>query len=123
MVEEFVARGAPPKKLLMGIPMYSRGNRNYGVAKTMGEIVDENEKDATILLDSSSAGDMHWESPKLFANKVRFAVKNGLNGVFFWEIGQDYQSEELAPGGVLLEETYKVVKKFVHEEEAFAEEL
>ena len=43
------------------------------------------------------------DSPSLVRQKVDLAIKSGYKGIFFWELGQDKQHDDWAPGGMLLE--------------------
>ena len=98
----------PKSHIVVGIPAYARHGRNPGQVKTYSEVIDSLEKDeANANLKSvgekSSYKGFLFDSPKDVRQKVDIAVEGGYAGVFFWELGQDKQHADWAPGGMLLE--------------------
>lgn len=104
-VKGLIDSGCPPHKILLGIPSYGRHSKNKGDVKTFAEIADgmlvDGAKELTFPANGEWKGYL-FESPTGVQEKVAFAKKKGLAGVFFWELGQDKQ-HEIAKGGILLE--------------------
>ena len=118
-IKDFIAHGAPPEKINLGIPFYARHQRNPGEVKTFSEIVDsmKSNKKFDVSSDNATISENRkqmenikaiydgfvFDSPKRIIKKVDFAKNHGIGGIFFWEIGQDYQGEDFSTGGVLLQ--------------------
>jgi hypothetical protein len=89
----------------LGIPTYARHTQNPGSVKTFAEIVDAIEKETDLPAKFDGQNDWHglrYDSPQAVRDKVDYAKRKGLGGVFFWELGQDKQHASAA-GGMLLE--------------------
>lgn len=110
-VDKLVQSGCPTSKIMLGCPAYARHRQNPGDVKSYAELVDEREKaePSATKLERTEVDDFHTfngyvaESPKRIREKVAYARSRHLAGVFFWELGQDKQYPNLAPGGILLE--------------------
>ena len=85
-VEGMLKRGFMRHQLVLGIPGYGRNVNDLGDVKTYSEIVptilDQNE-------DSDIHDNIYFNNLKTVRKKVRYAVKQGLGGVFLWEAGHD----------------------------------
>lgn len=111
-IQLLVNANCPKSHIMIGIPAYARHGRNPGQVKTYSEVIDAMEKaDSTAELKSvaqiSSFKGFLFDSPRDVRQKVDHGVKAGHAGVFFWELGQDKQHEDWAPGGILLEAAAK----------------
>ena len=107
-IEPLVKAGCPETKIVVGIPAYARHRQNPAQVQTYSEIVDAISKvspDATLkdVAHRSSWKGFHFDSPNNVREKVHYAMDRKMAGVFFWEIGQDKQHADWAPGGILLE--------------------
>jgi len=71
-----------PKKMFLGIPMYSRKKGKPRDVLTHAEMV---ERDFPKNFDTNNC----WETSR----KSKFAQKINLGGIFFWELGQDTVDE------------------------------
>lgn len=111
-IKSFISSNAPPEKLMMGIPMYARGSKKFAMTKTMEELVEDANNNASFIVHRSSIGDLQWDNPQKIDAKVKFAIEKGIAGVFFWELGQDFMDDELGPGGILLTATAESAKKY-----------
>jgi GH18 family chitinase len=102
------AAKCPKAHVVIGIPAYARHGTNPGDVKTYSELIDSMEKqgdaDRNVITSRSDWKGYLFDSPRDVRRKVDFAMEDGYAGVFFWELGQDKQHEDLAPGGILLEE-------------------
>ena len=112
-IKSFLSSNAPPGKLVMGIPMYARDSKKFALTKTMAELVEDANNNASFIVRHSSVGDLQWDNPQKIDAKVKFAMDKGLAGVFFWELGQDFMDHELGPAGILLTATAESAKKYL----------
>jgi GH18 family chitinase len=104
-VDSLTQSGCPAHKVSLGIPTYARHTQNPGSVKTFAEIVDAMEKETDLPAKFDDQNDWHgfrYDSPQAVRDKVDYAKRKGLGGVFFWELGQDKQHASAA-GGLLLE--------------------
>ena len=88
-VNAILASGAPPKKIVLGIPAYCRALSNPGLVKTFEEVVREADLwdgGDIVTIDGVEYG---CNSFATVAEKAAYASERGLGGVFFWELGQD----------------------------------
>ncbi|KAF8400549.1 hypothetical protein HHK36_013848 [Tetracentron sinense] len=114
-LQSWIDAGVPPKKVVMGLPLYGRtwrlkdpsvngiGAPAVGVGPGSGilvysEVVDfNNENNATVKYDGetvsmySFSGDswIGYDDVQSIKVKIQFARSHGLGGYFFWALGQD----------------------------------
>lgn len=98
MIDEWLAAGYPPRKIVLGIPGYGRHKGSPSQVMTYAELVDDGLEDVSI----SEWKGILFDSTKLIRKKVDYVKKKGLGGVFLWELGHDKQLQS-THGGVLLE--------------------
>ena len=98
MLEEWLAAGYPPEKIVLGIPGYGRHKSDPSLVKTYAELIDDGLDDASV----SEWKGFLFDSPQRIKQKLAYVKKHGMGGVFLWELGHDKQYDS-APGGVLLE--------------------
>ncbi|HNT73544.1 MAG TPA: glycosyl hydrolase family 18 protein [Anaerolineae bacterium] len=84
-VQTFLKRGAPPEKLLLGVPFYGRDVRNFSIEQTYAEIVNAHHP----APDVDEAGGIYFNGIATIQQKTRYAQEQGLGGVMIWELGQD----------------------------------
>ncbi|KAJ7705307.1 glycoside hydrolase superfamily [Mycena rosella] len=111
-VKHFVASGATPGKITMGIPLYGRafeqtaglgqpysgigpgtieaGVYSYSALPLAGAQVFENTTDvSSYSYDSSTKELVSYDTPAIVQLKVQYINANGLAGSMFWELSQD----------------------------------
>jgi chitinase len=104
-VDSLIQSGCPAHKISLGIPTYARHTQNPGSVKTFAEIIDAMEKENDLPDTFDVQNDWNgfkYDSPQAVRDKVDYAKRKGLGGVFFWELGQD-KHHASAAGGLLLE--------------------
>lgn len=105
-VESLLEQDCPVDKIWLGIPVYGRKLKNPGHAETFEVLYKgmQASKTKEYNVETTFRHDgFEWDSPKRVRSKVDYAYSRQLGGVFFWELGQDYQDQPSAPGGILLE--------------------
>jgi len=84
-IQAFIERGAPPEKLLLGVPFYGRDVRDFSTALTYAEIVQRHRP----APDVDEAGGVYFNGITTVQQKTRYALEQQLGGVMIWELGQD----------------------------------
>lgn len=84
-IQVFLKRGAPPEKLLLGVPFYGRDVQAPAIALTYAEIVSAHHP----APDVDEAGGVYFNGIATIQQKTRYAQEQGLGGVMIWELGQD----------------------------------
>lgn len=102
IVDMFIQRGAPRKKLFLGIPCYGRVQgapetvKTYSelmeaaVTNSAGQVVAEND-----FYQHAGHG-FHYNGRQMVGQKTSLVKEQALGGVFFWEAGQDYLMKGLS---------------------------
>ncbi len=84
-IQAFLERGAPPEKLLLGVPFYGRSLSHWDTAFTYAEIVAHHHPAS----DVDEAGGIYFNGITTVRRKTRYALEQQLGGVMIWELGQD----------------------------------
>jgi len=84
-IQAFLERGAPPEKLLLGVPFYGRSIDNPAEAFTYAEIVSRYNPAPEV----DEAGGIYFNGIATIQQKTRYALAQQLGGVMIWELGQD----------------------------------
>lgn len=84
-IQAFLKRGAPPEKLLLGVPFYGRDVRNFAIEQTYAEIVSARHP----APDVDEVGGVYFNGVATIQQKTRYAREQSLGGVMIWELGQD----------------------------------
>ena len=92
-VEEMLKKGFLRKQIILGIPGYGRNIKNPGDVKTYSEIVDMMIMEEDNKNNNNEKHDIYngiyFNNIKTVQKKLRYAIKQGLGGVFLWEAGHD----------------------------------
>ena len=86
-IKLFLQLGAPPEKLVLGIPFYGREMSEPYTAYTYAQIVDQYKPEP----GQDEAGGVYFNGIETVQLKTCLARQQGLGGVMIWEIGQDVQ--------------------------------
>lgn len=117
-VEAWTEAGAPPEKLVLGMPLYgyryqlSPGGTGLGGRflsagpVSYDRIADQYLPDHRRLFHAAAqapylAGEdwfLSYDDPSSIAAKARFAREKGLLGIGFWELSQDREARLIAAG-------------------------
>ncbi len=84
-IQAFLKRGAPPEKLLLGVPFYGRSLSRWDNAFTYAEIVAQHHP----APDADEVGGIYFNGATTIQQKTRYAREQQLGGVMIWELGQD----------------------------------
>jgi chitinase len=123
VVNEYLQRGAPPKKIVLGVPFYSRGwtgvaAANDGLYQPAAgaaagtwepgvddyKVVKDRLTNGFARHEDSAAGaawlfdgTTFWtfDDPAIMAAKAAYAQQNRLGGIMFWELSGDTPDGEL----------------------------
>ena len=75
------------------------------------------------LLSLNEHDDILFDSPKSIEQKVKYVREQGLMGIVFWEIGQDYYGHQDFEGGMLIQSTSTLIKTLKETPEEKKDEL
>lgn len=88
-IQAFIARGAPPEKLLLGVPFYGRGIDDSAHTLIYAEIVSRYRP----APDVDEVAGIYFNGVLTIEQKTRYALEQHLGGVMIWELGQDTRDE------------------------------
>ena len=90
-VEDMLKKGFLREQIILGIPGYGRNIKNPGEVKTYSELVNaKNDNDE----ENDIYNNIYFNNLKTIKKKIRYAIKQGLGGVFLWEAGHDSNVEK-----------------------------
>jgi GH18 family chitinase len=92
VVENYLARGVPAKKLCMGVPFYGRGVLKRSRALPYRKLAAKRPLDP----DTDKVGDLYFNGESTLKRKADYALAEGLGGIMVWEVGQDTNDAHLA---------------------------
>jgi GH18 family chitinase len=95
-VTTLLGQGAPPEKLVLGLPFYGRPIAGGGDARTYRQIVARYRP----APDTDEVDGIYWNGPATLRRKTRFALEFGLGGVMIWELGQDAPGKQSLLGAI-----------------------
>jgi GH18 family chitinase len=120
-LDALIESGCPRRKIFFGLPAYGRHREAPAERepRTYAELVDgmlEQGFGVEHLENLNAFNGYRVDSPDVVRQKVSYAHRENLGGVFFWELGQD-KLHETAPGGILLKAAAETVKKLNEEKQ------
>ena len=84
-MRKLIAAGVPPNQLILGLPFYGRDITNRRRTMSYRDILERYRPDP----DVNEVDNVFFNGPGLIRRKTELALKAGLAGVMFWELGQD----------------------------------
>ena len=97
-IEAHLAAGVPAHKLVLGVPFYGRGNKEFRQSASysrmpadLGKFVEKWDEVAQSSYLANEKGEFvfGYESPRSLAVKCQYAKEKGLKGIMFWEYAGD----------------------------------
>jgi chitinase len=114
-VNQYLAAGVPPEKIVLGVPFYGRGftgvtARNNGINQpyeryegdhSYGELIEQfigkqgfvrqwdDRAQAPYLWNSASRTFISYDDPQSIAVKACYVQEKHLGGMMFWDLGSD----------------------------------
>ena len=102
-VKAHLAAGVPADKLVMGMPFYGRGGKEYpnfqdfnkvGYAKGFRECWDETAR-VPYLVNKNDTLVFGYENPRSLAIKCQYILKQNLLGGMYWDYDGDNEQGDL----------------------------
>jgi len=88
-IEAWTARGAPPEKLVLGVPFYGREIDNPALALSYAQIVSRYHPAPEV----DEVEGIYFNGIATIRQKTRYAQDQQLGGIMIWELGQDTRNE------------------------------
>lgn len=103
-IEAHMAAGVPADKLVLGVPFYGRGNKEFRQSASysrmpadLGKFVErwDDVAQASYLANEKGEFVFGYETPRSLAAKCSYAREKGLKGIMFWEYSGDTHNNTL----------------------------
>jgi GH18 family chitinase len=88
-VDEFLRRGVPAEKIILGLPFYGRHMQQREQSLAFAEIARRH----VLPAEADEADGVFFNGPETIRRKTRLALSRNLGGVMIWEIGQDARDD------------------------------
>jgi GH18 family chitinase len=99
-VQEMIAQGVAPEKLLLGVPFYGRGYTEKGPSWSSAVSYKTLRERYPLAPNQDTVSGYYFNGIETVRKKVQYAKNAGLSGVMIWEIGQDTTDESSLLGAI-----------------------
>ena len=88
-VTDWVAKGCPIEKIVLGVPFYARHSSNRGAAIYTHAYSDLSNSNPSAAFNSDNVGAYYYNGKATLEQKVNYIMQQGGAGVMIWEVTYD----------------------------------
>lgn len=92
-VVDWVAKGCPIEKIVLGVPFYARHQSNRGAAIYTHAYSNLSAGNPSAAFNSNNVGEYYYNGKQTLIDKVNYIMQAGGSGIMIWEVTYDRTDE------------------------------
>ena len=92
-VVDWVAKGCPIEKIVLGVPFYARHQSNRGAAIYTHAYSNLSAGNPSAAFNSNNVGEYYYNGKQTLIDKVNYIMNAGGSGIMIWEVTYDRTDE------------------------------